>query len=141
MARLGHGLRGEAVTWISARLRRRPAVGGTPRNDTKFLRDWIVAVRWARGLLVVRARVRARVPAGSEPASVIRPVAGRGAAVALVRAPTHILPTIASRRAMRFSIGGWVEKSFAMPPPPENGFAIIMCAVVGWAVTIGMRLV
>ncbi len=54
---------------------------------------------------------------------------------------SYILPTIASRRAMRFSIGGWVEKSLAMPPPPPNGLAIIMCAVVGWAVAIGMRWV
>src|SRR5512136_3067086 len=52
----------------------------------------------------------------------------------------HILPTMDSRRAMRFSIGGWVANSEVMPPP-ENGLAIIMCAVVGWAVTIGTRWV
>jgi hypothetical protein len=31
---------------------------------------------------------------------------------------------------MRFSIGGCVANSDAMPPP-EKGLAIIMCAVVG----------
>ena len=54
---------------------------------------------------------------------------------------SHILPTSDSRRAMRFSIGGWVVKSDVRPPPPENGLAIIMWAVVGWAVCIGMRWV
>ena len=49
----------------------------------------------------------------------------------------HILPTMDSRRAMRVSIGGWVVKSDVMPPP-EKGLAIIMWAVVGWAVWIGM---
>ena len=41
---------------------------------------------------------------------------------------SHILPTMDSKRAMHFSIGGWVANNEVMPPP-EKGLAIIMCAV------------
>ena len=37
---------------------------------------------------------------------------------------------IASRRATRSSVDGWVENS-DFRPPPWSGFMIIMCAVCG----------
>ena len=45
-------------------------------------------------------------------------------------------PAICSRRLIRSAIGGWVAKSFAMPPP-RNGLAIMRCEtstrwVFGW---------
>lgn len=105
---------------------------------------------WAGGRAAGGSRLKGdairRAGPGATQGTRRRPVEGRRRSVRpglwhSSAGSAHILPTIASRRAMRFSIGGWVEKSFAMPPPPPNGLAIIMCAVVGCAVAIGMRWV
>src|SRR5579884_2256142 len=54
------------------------------------------------------------------------------------RRQVHRMYFICSRRRMRSSVEGCVENRFVRPPP-ENGFTMNRCAVLGVASASGMR--